>query len=36
MAKASREKRYTPLIILALVAALVAVIGLWSDDRAGL
>ena len=35
MAKASREKRYTPLIILALVAALVAVIGLWSVDRAG-
>jgi len=35
MAKASREQRYTPLIILALVAALVAVIGLWSVDRAG-
>ena len=35
MAKASPEQRFTPLIILALVAALVAVIGLWSVDRAG-
>ncbi len=31
----SRERRYAPVIILALVAALVAVIGLWSVDRAG-
>ena len=35
MAKAPPEQRFTPLIILALVAALVAVIGLWSVDRAG-
>ncbi len=35
MATGSSEKRYTPLIILLLVAALVAVIGLWATDRAG-
>jgi len=35
MATASVEKRYTPLIILLLVAALVAVLGLWAMDRAG-
>ena len=34
MAISSREKRYTPLVILALVAALVAVIALWAGDRA--
>lgn len=35
MGKASLEKRYTPLIILLLVAALVTVLGLWATDRAG-
>jgi TRAP-type mannitol/chloroaromatic compound transport system substrate-binding protein len=35
MATASLEKRYSPLIILLLVAALVAVLGLWAVDRAG-
>jgi TRAP-type mannitol/chloroaromatic compound transport system substrate-binding protein len=35
MDTSSREKRLAPLIILVLVAALVAVIGLWSVDRAG-
>ena len=34
MGTASLEKRYTPLIILSLVAALVAVLGLWAVDRA--
>jgi len=29
------EKRYSPLIILLLVAALVAVIALWARDKAG-
>jgi len=35
MATGSLEKRYTPLIILLLVAALVTVVGLWATDRAG-
>ena len=35
MGIASTEKRYTPLIILLLVAALVATLGLWATDRAG-
>ncbi len=35
MPSASPEQRYSPLIILLLVAALVATIGLWSTDRAG-
>ena len=35
MANAPLEKRYTPLIILLLVAALVTVLGLWATDRAG-
>ncbi len=35
MGKAPLEKRYTPLIILLLVAALVTVLGLWATDRAG-
>lgn len=34
MVTESSEKRYSPLIILLLVAALVAVIGLWAADRA--
>jgi TRAP-type mannitol/chloroaromatic compound transport system substrate-binding protein len=34
MATGSVEKRYTPLFILLLVAALVAVLGLWAKDRA--
>ena len=34
MAGASFEQRYTPLIILALVAALVLVVGLWASGRA--
>ncbi len=34
MASNSLEKRYSPLIILLLVAALVLVIGLWAMDRA--
>lgn len=29
------EKRYTPLIILLLVAALVAVVAMWATDKAG-
>jgi TRAP-type mannitol/chloroaromatic compound transport system substrate-binding protein len=33
MAGASFEQRYTPLIILALVAALVLVVGLWASGR---
>jgi TRAP-type mannitol/chloroaromatic compound transport system substrate-binding protein len=35
MTESKLERRYSPLIILLLVAALVAVIGLWSVDRAG-
>ncbi len=35
MATGTIEKRYTPLIILLLVAALVAVLGLWAADKAG-
>ena len=35
MAAASTEQRYTPYIILALVAALVLVIALWATGRAG-
>jgi TRAP-type mannitol/chloroaromatic compound transport system substrate-binding protein len=35
MATASAEKRYYPLIILVLVAALVAVVGLWALEKAG-
>ena len=35
MPTGSLEQRYTPLIILLLVAALVAVTGLWATDRAG-
>lgn len=31
----SLEKRFTPVIILLLVAALVAVVGLWAVERAG-
>jgi TRAP-type mannitol/chloroaromatic compound transport system substrate-binding protein len=34
MGNASLEKRYTPLIILLLVAALVAVLGLWAASQA--
>ena len=35
MPTGSLEQRYSPLIILLLVAALVAVTGLWATDRAG-
>ena len=35
MANAPLEKRYSPLIILLLVVALVTVIGLWATERAG-
>ncbi len=35
MATASLEKRFTPVVILLLVAALVSVIGLWAMERAG-
>ena len=35
MTTASAEKRFTPIIILLLVAALVAVIALWATDKAG-
>jgi TRAP-type mannitol/chloroaromatic compound transport system substrate-binding protein len=35
MATGSLEKRYTPLYILLLVAALVTVLGLWAVDRTG-
>ncbi len=35
MGNTATEKRYTPLIILLLVAALVATMGLWATDRAG-
>ncbi len=34
MATTSREKRYAPIIILLLVAALVAVVGMWASERA--
>ena len=34
MGKTATEKRYTPLIILLLVAALVVTLGLWAKDRA--
>lgn len=34
MGNASAEKRYTPLVILALVGALVATLGFWARDRA--
>jgi len=34
MGTASLEKRYTPLVILLLVAALVVVFGLWAADQA--
>ena len=33
MSTASTEKRYTPLIILILVAALVTTLGLWARDK---
>lgn len=36
MGQAPTETRYTPFIILLLVAALVATIGLWATDRAGM
>ena len=35
MAQGELEKRFTPLIILVLAAALVAVLGLWAADKAG-
>ena len=35
MTQSNPERRYSPLIILLLVAALVAVVGLWAMDRAG-
>ena len=35
MATAATERRWAPLIILALVAALVLVLGLWAAERAG-
>jgi TRAP-type mannitol/chloroaromatic compound transport system substrate-binding protein len=35
MGKVSTEKRYSPLIILLLVAALVATLGLWAAQRVG-
>ncbi len=35
MATGSLERRYAPLIILLLVAALVTVVGLWAAERAG-
>jgi TRAP-type mannitol/chloroaromatic compound transport system substrate-binding protein len=35
MTTGSLEKRYSPIIILLLVAALVVVVGLWAMDRAG-
>lgn len=35
MAHAQAEKRYAPLIILALVAALVTTLGLWARERSG-
>lgn len=36
MGQAPTETRYTPFIILLLVATLVATIGLWATDRAGM
>ena len=33
MDHASREQRYTPFIILVLVAALVATLGLWATEE---
>lgn len=35
MGNTSMEKRYTPLVILALVGALVATLGFWARDRTG-
>ena len=35
MAQGETERRYSPIIILTLVAALVAVLGLWAADKAG-
>lgn len=35
MSNAAVEKRYTPLIILLLVAALVVTLGLWAKERSG-
>lgn len=35
MGNTSLERRYMPLVILLLVAALVTVLGLWAADRAG-
>ena len=35
MGKSSTEKQYTPIIILALVAALVATLGLWASEKFG-
>jgi TRAP-type mannitol/chloroaromatic compound transport system substrate-binding protein len=35
MGKSSTEKQYTPIIILALVAALVATLGLWASEKSG-
>ena len=35
MGDTSLERRYTPLVILLLVAALVATLGLWAADRSG-
>ena len=35
MDNSSLEKRYAPLVILLLVGALVATLGLWATDRAG-
>jgi TRAP-type mannitol/chloroaromatic compound transport system substrate-binding protein len=35
MASRTTEKRLSPMIILALVAALVAVLGMWATERAG-
>jgi TRAP-type mannitol/chloroaromatic compound transport system substrate-binding protein len=35
MTQSNLERRYSPLIILLLVAALVAVVALWAVDRAG-
>lgn len=35
MAPSAAEKRLSPVIILSLVAALVAVLGLWAVERAG-
>jgi TRAP-type mannitol/chloroaromatic compound transport system substrate-binding protein len=35
MGKSFTEKQYTPIIILALVAALVATLGLWASEKSG-